>query len=140
MPIMYVFFVSWNRNKNYVCLLLQQRNYSGGYSGGQIRDVYVVSEIQEYILPRKKQLKTPVALAYLYINRGRYVTRVCARVDVSRLFFVAEAAATPPTRRSRRPRGEAAALRARGEAARGKAASCCGKAARGEAAYNLVHY
>jgi len=37
-----------------------------------------------------------------------------------------------------RPRGEAAALRARGEAARGKAASCRGKAARGKAAYNLV--
>jgi len=41
-------------------------------------------------------------------------------------------------RRSRRPRGEAADLRARGEAARGAAASCRGKAARGEAAYNLV--
>jgi len=38
-------------------------------------------------------------------------------------------------RRSHRPRGEAAALRARGEAARGKAASC-----RGKAAYNLVAY
>jgi len=36
------------------------------------------------------------------------------------------------------PRGEAAALRARGETARGEAASCRGKAARGEAAYNLV--
>jgi len=95
--------------------------------------VYVVSEIQEYILPRKKQLKTPVALAYLYINRGRYVTRVCARVDVSRLFLSQKP-------QPRRPRGEAAALRARGEAARGKAASCRGKAARGEAAYNLVHY
>jgi len=52
------------------------------------------------------------------------------------------AAKPQPTRQSRRPRGEAAALRARGKATRGAAASCHSKAARGlprgKAAYNLV--
>ena len=65
---------------------------------------------------------------HLYINRGigTYPRRCGTRCR-------GKAAAT---RRSRRPRGEDAALRA--QPARGKAASCRGKAARGKAAYNLV--
>ena len=59
------------------------------------------------------------------INRGTYVPACVPATH--------DAAKQRPTRRSRRPRGEAAALRARGEAA-----SWRGKAARGKAAYNLV--
>ena len=52
----------------------------------------------------------------------------------------AKARGLPRPATCRGPRGEATALRARGETARGEAASCRGKAARGKAAYNLVFF
>ena len=73
------------------------------------------------------------------INRGTYVPASVWHTVAAKPRAAKPRAEKPrPTRRSRRPRGQAAALRARGEAARGAAASCRGKAARGEAAYNLV--
>ena len=80
----------------------------------------------------------------LYINRGRYVHASVCRGKAARGEAALRAKARGLQRAPRLAVGHAAALRARGKAARettrGKAASCRGKATRGEATYNLVFY
>ena len=67
---------------------------------------------------------------YIYINRGRYVTHVCARVDSARGL---------PQATRRRPRLAVGPQPCEPSAKpRTRRLRCVGKAARGEAAYNLV--
>ena len=89
------------------------------------------------IIPPRGSVRVRVS-SYANINRGTYVS-ACVPATSHDVAAKPRAAKPRPTRRSRRPRGEAADLRASPRAC-GKATSCRGNAASGKAAYNLVKY